>query len=86
LHSGKTGSRLKRLPLAINMPVMVTTNIDLNGGVVNGSIGTVRKIYYHLLPNGDRVLDCCIIHIPSAHSAPMPGLASNEFPIMPDTV
>ncbi|KAF8344841.1 hypothetical protein F5887DRAFT_841745, partial [Amanita rubescens] len=86
LHSGKTFGRLKRLPLAIGMPIMVTTNVDLNAGVVNGSIGTIRKVYFRELPTGERILNCCIVHIPSAHSPPMPGLEINEFPIMPDTV
>ncbi|KAF8338563.1 hypothetical protein F5887DRAFT_836258, partial [Amanita rubescens] len=86
LHSGKTFGRMKRLPLAIGMPVMITANIDLNGRVINGSISTVRKLYFQELPNGDRILNCCIVHIPSAHSMEMPGLACNKFPIIPDTV
>ena len=86
LHSGRTSNRLKRLPLALGMPVMITTNIDLAGGIVNGTIGTVRAIDYTTLPNGDRILNHCIVHIPSARAAPMNGLGDHEFPILPDTI
>lgn len=86
LHSGKTSGRLKRLPLVIGMPVMVTTNIDVHGGIVNGSIGTVRAIHYTQLENGDRVLSHCVVHIPTATAPQMPGLGDHEFPIFPDTV
>ena len=84
LHSGRTSNRLKRLPLVLGMPVMITANIDLQGGIVNGTIGTVRAIDFSTLPNGERVLNHCIVHIPSARAAPMTGLG--EFAILPDTV
>ena len=86
LHSGHTSGRLKRLPLAIGMPVMVTTNLDVPGGIVNGSIGTVRSIDFTSLANGDRVLNHCIVHIPTARTDPMPHLNPFEFPIMPSAV
>ena len=53
LHSGHTNGRLKHLPLAIRMPVMVTTNIDVPGGIVNGSISTIWSIDCSVLPNGN---------------------------------
>jgi PIF1-like helicase len=85
IHSGRTSNKLKDLPLAFEMPVMITTNVDLVGGIVNGSIDSVRSIDFTTLSNGNRVLKHCIVHIPSAHAAPMNGLADHEFPILPDT-
>jgi hypothetical protein len=86
LHSGRTSNRLNRLPIALQMPVMITTNIDLAGGIVNGSIGTIRAIDFTERPNGDRVLNHCIVHIPSAHADAMHGLSHHEYPVLPETV
>ena len=82
LHSGKTHGRLRRIPLVINMPVMITTNIDVQGGIVNGSIGTVRSISYKSLPNGERSLSHCIVYLPNATAPALPHLAAHEYPIM----
>ena len=86
LHSGKTSGRLKNLPLCLGMPVMVTTNIDVPGGIVNGSMGTIRSFDYKTLSNGEHILNHCIVHIPTATAAQMPGLGDHEYPIMPDTI
>ena len=86
LHSGCTNNWLKWLPLAIGMPVMITTNIDIPGGIVNGSVGQVHSIDFMTLNNGDRVLNHCIVHLPTARAAPMLRLSANEFPIMPSSV
>jgi len=40
-HSGQTKYRLRRIPLAIGMPVAVNQNFDVAAGVVNGSYGTL---------------------------------------------
>ncbi len=86
LHSGKTSGHLRTLPLVVEMPIMITTNVDLNGGIINGSISTVRKMFYHEDSNGTLILDCCIVHIPSAQTPQMMGLAVNEYPIFSDMV
>ena len=39
LPSNKIGGRLQTLPLVLGMPVMVTENFDVAGGIVNGSTG-----------------------------------------------
>ena len=65
---------------------MVTTNIDVAGSIVNGSVGTVRSIDFKLLPNGQRHVNHCIVYIPNALAAPMPGLGPHKFPIMPSSV
>ncbi|KAG1799399.1 uncharacterized protein HD556DRAFT_1231589 [Suillus plorans] len=37
LNSGKTNMRLGKIPLVIGMPVLVSQNFDVEGGIVNGS-------------------------------------------------
>ena len=86
IHSGRSSNRLKRLLMIVGMPVMITTNIDLMGGIVNGMLATIRAIDFSILPNGDRVLNHCIVHIPSARAPPMNALADHEYPILPDTI
>ena len=86
LHSGKTHGMLRQLLLTIGMPIMITTNIDVQGGIVNGSISTVRSISFKTLPNGDQTLSHCIVHIPNATAPVLPHLSSQEYPIMPESV
>lgn len=42
-HSGATNQRLGKIPLVLGMQVVVSQNFDVPGGVVNGSIGTLKK-------------------------------------------
>jgi hypothetical protein len=46
LHSGQTSQRLGKIPLVRGMPVLITQNFDVDGGIVNGSRGTLQKIRY----------------------------------------
>ena len=86
LHSGATQYRLQRLPLVPGMCMMVTHNLSLECGVVNGVVGTLVGIRYKLGMSGERVLMSCTIFIQSnAHKPPMPGLAPGLYPVMPDT-
>ena len=65
---------------------MVTTNIDVCGGIVNGAIGTIRSIHYITLDNGNRSLSYCVVHIPSATASLMLGYPHHEYPIIADHV
>ena len=85
LHSGATGNRLQRLPLVIGMPMMVTHNVSLESGVVNGTIGMIKSIHYKLNGDNCRVLTACTIFLADNPHPPMPGLTRGEFPILPDT-
>ena len=82
LHSGKTHGQLRRIPLVIGMPIMITTNINVQGGIVNGSIGTIHSICYKALPNGECSLSHCIVHLPNATAPALPHLLAHEYPIM----
>ena len=44
LPTTKTSSLLYCLPLAVGYPYMITVNIDVDDGLVNGAIGILRYI------------------------------------------
>ena len=44
LPSNKTGGHVGTLPLVLGMPVVLTENLDVAGGIVNGSTGILRKV------------------------------------------
>ncbi|KAF8054265.1 hypothetical protein FPV67DRAFT_1386179, partial [Lyophyllum atratum] len=76
---------LGRLPLAIGMPVLVANNFDVEGGVVNGSRGTVASLRYTENGQKERTLRSCTVHIPGATGEVMPGLGDREMPVLADT-
>ena len=86
LHSGKTRQRLGRIPLVLGMPVMITQNFDVDGGIVNGSTGTLKKIRFYTDPDGNRHLTSCIIHVDDVSEKPLPYLSPKEIPVLSDTV
>ncbi|OSC97381.1 hypothetical protein PYCCODRAFT_1332205, partial [Trametes coccinea BRFM310] len=83
-----TGHRLSRIPLVIGMPVVVSQNYDVHGGIVNGSIGTltaIRFIQDSSMPNR-RYLKSCVVHINDVSAPSMPGLDVGDYPVLEDTV
>ena len=86
LPSNKTGSRLGALPLVLGMPVVITENFDVAGGVVNGSTGILRHIRYRLGDNGKRYLTSCIIELPDLTGATLPHLPPKHVPVIPNDV
>ena len=52
LPSNKCGEMLGKLPLFIGMRVMITENLSINNGIVNGAEGTVEGIKYHTDESG----------------------------------
>jgi hypothetical protein len=65
---------------------MITHNVSVESGVVNGVIGRVRGIRYKLNEDGDCVLTSCTVFIPSSiHKQAMHGLSPGLYPILPDT-
>ncbi|KAI1781882.1 hypothetical protein LXA43DRAFT_841504, partial [Ganoderma leucocontextum] len=77
---------LGRIPLVLGMPVIVMQNHDVNGGVVNGSIGTLTKIRYTIDDQQRRKLLSCIVHLPHTSDNRMHDLQPGQYPIMEDTV
>ncbi|KAF8068635.1 hypothetical protein FPV67DRAFT_1414931, partial [Lyophyllum atratum] len=86
LSSTQTKYRLGRLPLVIGMPVLVSHNFDVDGGIVNGSKGTVRSIRYTVGAHKSRHVTSCVVHIPASSAEPMAELAPQEMPIVADSV
>jgi len=84
LPSNKTGGRVGALPLVLGMPVVVTENFDVAGGVVNGSTGTLRHVRYRLGDDGKRYLTSCIVELPDFTGDGLPHLPPNHVPIIPN--
>lgn len=62
LPSNCTDDSLGELPLCCGMPVIVTENLSLAHGIINGSRGNVVRIEYDLL-HGSRTAKCVFVHI-----------------------
>lgn len=86
LNSGKTNMRLGKIPLVIGMPILVSQNFDVEGGIVNGSTGKLRKVRYSLNDEGQRVLRSCIIEIIHSSDETLPNLLPHQIPIIEDSV
>lgn len=85
--SGETKQHPSKIPLAIGMPVIVSQNFDVNGGIVNGSMGLLTKIRYSTnQETGKRYLRSCVVKLQNISSDRMLGLADDEFPVMEDTI
>jgi len=85
LPSGQTGQRLGRIPLVLGMPILVSQNFDVEGGVVNGSKGTITQIRYHIDEENHRYLNSVVIHIPDSSDEKMGLLPPHHLPILPDS-
>src|SRR5690606_38239284 len=68
------------------MPVLVSQNFDVQGGVVNGSYGTVKSIRYKTIGAGFRILTACVVTIDESVCDAMEGLEVNDLPILCDSV
>lgn len=66
LNSGTTNQRLGKIPLVIGMPVMITQNYDVEGGIVNGCTGILKKIRYTTDLNGNRNALSCVVESPNS--------------------
>jgi hypothetical protein len=86
MHSGKTRQCLGKIPLILGMPVIITPNFDVDGGVVNGSKGTLKTIRFYTDNEGNRHLTSCVVHVDDASDQPMPHLPTKDVPMLSDTV
>ena len=84
LPSNKTGGRLGALPLVLGMPVVITENFDVVGGVVNGSKGILRKVRYCVGADGKQYLTLCIVELPDLKGDPLPNLPPTFVAILPN--
>ena len=86
LHSGQTNYRLGKIPLVKGMPVLINQNFDVEGGIVNGSTGTVESVRYTIDENGDHHLTSCTVLVPDCTNDALPHLEPHHIPILEDTV
>ncbi|KAM5533946.1 hypothetical protein V8D89_012371 [Ganoderma adspersum] len=87
LPSGCTAHCLGSIPLVLGMPIIISQNFDIAGGIVNGSIGTLTKIRYTTDSLSSQChLILCVVHLPDSAACQMPDLDDNEFSVLQDTV
>ncbi|KAF8123178.1 hypothetical protein EV363DRAFT_1180636, partial [Boletus edulis] len=86
LHSGETRHRLGRIPLVVGMPVMITHNFDVEGGIVNGCLGTLVSVRYTVDQKSHRHAVSCVVHTPSTSAECLPHLQEYQSVVMADTV
>lgn len=84
--SGKTGQRLGKIPIALGMPVVVSQNFDVEGGLVNGSFGYLRDYRFQTDENGIRTLTSCIVEIPDFTADALPHLPPRHVAVLSDMV
>ncbi|KAJ7779032.1 hypothetical protein B0H16DRAFT_1300384, partial [Mycena metata] len=84
--SGKTNSRLGKIPLVIGMPVMISQNFDVEGGVVNGCTGTLISVRFRPGPDGRRYPLSCVIEAPNTTPGIIPDLPVHHVVSLKDTV
>lgn len=83
--SRETNDSLGRLPLFVGMRVMVTENLALTKGVVNGIEGVVHSIKYTQDEMGTRVASVVYLSVDGVDMG-IPGILSGLVPIFPETV
>lgn len=86
LHTGETHHHLGRIPLVVGMPVMITHNFDVEGGIVNGCMGTLVSVRYTLDQKNRRHAVSCVVHTPSTSAERLPHLQEYQSIVMADTV
>ncbi|KAJ7685832.1 hypothetical protein B0H17DRAFT_852928, partial [Mycena rosella] len=77
---------LGRIPLVIGMPVMISWNFDVQGGVVKGCMGRLRSIRYELRPDGRLYALSCVVEAPNTTLGIMPDLPAHHVVALTDTV
>jgi hypothetical protein len=85
LLSNKTGGRLCALPLVLGMPIVITENFDVAGGVVNGSTSILHKVHYHV-DDDKRYLTYCIVEVSDVTADALPHLPPKHVAVLPGEV
>ncbi|KAJ7681095.1 hypothetical protein B0H17DRAFT_901588, partial [Mycena rosella] len=81
-----TSSRLGKIPLVIGMPVMISQNFDVPGGVVNGCSGVLKSVRYRLDAEGNRHAISCVIEAPDTSPGIIDGLPDHHVVALEDTI
>ena len=86
LNSGATNQHLGKIPLVIGMPVMITQNYDVEGGIVNGCMGILKKIRYTTDLNGNHYALSCVIESTTISADPLSTLPKNHAVVLQETI
>lgn len=86
IHSSMTSQRLGKIPLVLGMPIIINQNFDVDTGIVNGCVGTLKSVHFIKGVNGEHHAISCIVKTLSTSPDPLPHLASHESAILQDTV
>ncbi|KAJ6457651.1 hypothetical protein C8R45DRAFT_844067, partial [Mycena sanguinolenta] len=86
MDSGQTNQRLGKIPLVIGMPMMISQNFDVPGGVVNGCSGILKSVRYRLDAKGRRQAISCVIEAPDTSLGIVEGLPDHHVVALEDTV
>ena len=86
LNSGHTNQRLGKIPLVVGMPVMFTHNFDVDGGIVNGSIGILKSIRYRLDSQQQRHAISCVVEVTDSTGPALPHLPQHHVVALEETV
>ena len=84
LPSGQTQQQLGRVPLILGMPILVSQNFDVKGGIINGSQSTVSHIHYHVDDEGHHYLLSVVVHITDSTDENLSHLLPHNLPILAD--
>ncbi|KAJ7131263.1 hypothetical protein C8R44DRAFT_613003, partial [Mycena epipterygia] len=84
LDSGKSNSRMGKIPLVIGMPVTITQNFDVPGGVVNGSFGILKSVRYTLDEDGNRHAISCVVDCEDTVEGLVPDLPDHHVVALED--
>ncbi|KAJ7730752.1 hypothetical protein B0H16DRAFT_1227696, partial [Mycena metata] len=80
-----TNSRLGRIPLVIGMPVMISQNFDVQGGVVTGCTGILVSVQYQVGDDGKRYALSCVVDAPDTTPGILPDLPNHHVVSLRDT-
>ena len=85
LNSGFTNQCLKKIPLVIGMPVMISQNYDVQGGIVNGCTEILREICFQTDSEGNCYVTSCVVESESITGDPLPMLPPKHAVVLQDT-
>jgi ATP-dependent exoDNAse (exonuclease V) alpha subunit len=68
------------------MPVIITENFDVVGGIINGSAGTLRKVRYRVDDADRRYLTSCIVELPDVTADALPNLPPKHVTVLPKAI
>ncbi|KAI0077938.1 hypothetical protein K474DRAFT_1571563, partial [Panus rudis PR-1116 ss-1] len=82
-----TQQRLGKIPLILGMPVMICQNFDVNMGIVNGCIGTLKSLRYFIDGSSNRHATSCVVHCPDIEvDSTTTDLGDHDVVVLQDAV